>query len=229
MDCSMTLTERVRESIRDDIIDGNLRPGERLRIGALKEKYGPSATPIREALTRLAGEWIVESSGGTGFRVAGMSRADLRDVTNVRVLLECEALRVSILKGDESWEAAIVAAHHTLSRTPCPYDVSNYPRWEKLNEHFHEALVAACDSSWLLRLRRTTYWAHKRYRMLAIRETKKLEQRQDSVLFDRGDEHKQIMVAALDRDIVATCDATKKHIERTMQLICANGLLSDSC
>ena len=93
----MTLTETVRESIRADIIDGTLGPGERLRIDELKEKYGPSATPIREALTRLVGEWIVESSGRTGFRVADMSLADLRDVTHIRVLLECEALRVSII------------------------------------------------------------------------------------------------------------------------------------
>ena len=227
--CSMTLTETVQASIRADIIEGKLGPGERLRIDELKEKYGPSATPIREALTRLVGEWIVESSGGTGFRVAGMSLADLRDVTHVRVLLECEALQLSILNGDESWEAAIVAANHILNRTPCPYNAANYPRWEELNERFHESLIAACDSPWLLRLRRATYGAHKRYRLLAVQETRKLEQRQGGVLFDRGDEHKKIMVATLDRDVAAACDATKRHIEMTMQVISANGLLQDPC
>ena len=224
----MTLTEELQERLRNDILSGALRPGERLRIDRLKQMYGPSATPLREALTRLAGEWVVESSDRSGFRVAAMSLSDLQDVTRVRVLLECEALRESIARGDSAWEASILAAHHRVSRMPCRVELAQYPEWEALNESFHDSLIAACGSPWILRLRRTVYYAHKRYRMLAIRHARCPEEAPSHIEFDRSDEHGMILEAALERDVDAACVATRRHIETTQRVIVANRLLSES-
>jgi len=223
----MTLTEELQERLRNDILSGALRPGERLRIDRLKQMYGPSATPLREALTRLAGEWVVELSERSGFRVAAMSLPDLQDVTRVRVLLECEALRESIARGDSAWEASILAAHHRVSRMPCPMELAKYPEWEALNESFHDSLIAACDSPWMLRFRGIAYYAHKRYRMLAIRHASRLGEATSAVEIDRSDEHRTILEAALERDVEAACVATRRHIEMTQRVIVANRLLDE--
>ena len=71
---------------------------------------------MREALTRLLGEALVTSEGQRGFRVAPASLEDFHDLTEVRQLVETEALRQSIARGDEAWESQIVAAFYRLSK-----------------------------------------------------------------------------------------------------------------
>ena len=126
----------------------------------------------------------------------------------MRIMLECEALRESIRNGDDDWEANLVAAHHRLQKAEQSFG-KNPGEWEQRNEEFHETLVAACASSWLLRLRHVLYEQHKRYRFIAI-----LSPQQDR---DVHREHREILEAALARNVKAACKATEYHIQRTLE------------
>lgn len=203
-----TLVESSYNRIRSDIIGGKLAPGSKLRIEELRGDYKIGASPLREALNRLAGEGFVTVEEQRGFRVAPVSPDDLRDLSRMRVMLECEALRESIRNGGDEWEANLVASHHRLQKAE-QFFGKDLAEWELRNDEFHEALVAACASSWLLRLRHLLYEQHKRYRFIAI-----LSQQEGR---DVHREHNDILEATLARDIKAACKATELHIQYTME------------
>ena len=203
-----TLVESSYNRLRSDIIAGKLAPGSKLRIEELRGEYKIGASPLREALNRLAGEGFVTVEEQRGFSVAPVSPDDLRDLSGMRVMLECEALRESIRNGGDEWEANLVASHHRLQKAEQFYG-KDLTEWEQRNDEFHEALVAACTSSWLLRLRHLLYEQHKRYRFIAI-----LSQQEGR---DVHGEHREILEATLARDVKAACKATELHIQYTME------------
>ncbi|MCY4364128.1 MAG: FCD domain-containing protein [Gammaproteobacteria bacterium] len=203
-----TLVESSYNRLRSDIIAGKLTPGAKLRIEELRDDYRIGASPLREALNRLAGEGFVTVEEQRGFKVAPVSPDDLKDLSRMRTMLECEALRESIGNGDDEWEANLVAAHHRLQKAERSFG-RNLDEWEQRNEEFHEALVAACASSWLLRLRHVLYEQHKRYRFISI-----LSHQQDR---DVHREHREILEAALARDVQAAIEATERHIQLTLE------------
>ena len=110
--------EDVYEALRSDILFGRRLPSSRLQLNELAEEHGVSLSVVREAVTRLATEDLVEATPQRGFRVRSISLEHLRDLTWVRTQVETLALRQSIAKGDVTWEANLVAAHHRLAVTP---------------------------------------------------------------------------------------------------------------
>ena len=203
-----TLIESAYEFLRQDIISGVHAPESKLRIEELRRHYDTGASPLREALNRLAGEGFVTVEGQRGFKVAPLSLKDLNEITRLRIMLECEAIRESIKLGDDQWEANIVAAFHRVGKLDDDPN-SDITEWELRNHEFHENLIGACDSAWLLRFRHTLYEQHRRYRLISVL------QHDETRLVNA--EHKAIMEAVLDRDEKAACAATEAHIMRTVK------------
>jgi DNA-binding GntR family transcriptional regulator len=83
-----TSAVRVREQLQDAILEGVLKPGERLRAEALAQRYGTSRTPVREALLQLEAQGLVDVEPNRGAVVRAFDRADLIDLYEVRALLE---------------------------------------------------------------------------------------------------------------------------------------------
>jgi GntR family transcriptional regulator, carbon starvation induced regulator len=166
-----TLAERAAQRIEADILAGALAPGGRLGIVDTAERYGVGATPLREALSRLAARGLVDAAGNRGFRVKPISREDLVDIVRVRTVLEREALRLSIAAGDDAWEGAIVAALHRLKRyigeNPRGFREGE-PAFDRLHKGFHVALIAACDSTRMLAACSSLYDETYRYRRLMM-------------------------------------------------------------
>jgi GntR family transcriptional regulator, carbon starvation induced regulator len=208
-----TLTDQAYWKLRSDILTGRLAPGIKLRIEHLKTSYGIGASPIREALSRLSGDGFVAVEERRGFFVAPVSLEELWDVTEMRVDLETKALRKSIERGDaDQWEAAIVASFHRLSRLDGV--LRNGPpdeEWEIRHEAFHAALVAACDSRWLLHFRALLFDQSERYRRLSLVQ-KQVER-------DVPAEHRAIMEATLDRDAERAVTLLAEHIRRTAEIV----------
>ena len=167
-----TLSERAAALIERDILSGALEPGARLAVHALSRHYALGTTPLREGLSRLVTRGLIVAIGQRGFRVAHVSRADLEDITRVRILVECEALRVSMLEGGDAWEVGIVAAlHHLrlcLDRSPETMTEGS-AEFDRLHKGFHRALLAGCGSDRLLRLHDDLYLQAYRYRRVMMR------------------------------------------------------------
>ena len=163
-----SLVEDVYEALRSDILFGRRLPSSRLQLNELAEEHGVSLSVVREAVTRLASEDLVEATPQRGFRVRSISLEHLRDLTWVRTQVETLALRQSIAKGDVTWESNLVAAHHRLAVTPMYFDDGRgNTEWMAAHGAFHAALAAAAGSPVLERLRRQLYDASELYRYWA--------------------------------------------------------------
>ncbi len=209
-----TLAGTIYQQLRDDIVSGRLAPGFHLRLRNLQARYGAGTSPIREALSRLASDTFVIGLEHRGFRVAGISRDDLADLTEARVLLECEALRQSIANGDERWETNIVAAHYRLSKIDARLKAHAdelLDAWETANHQFHDALVGACGSRWIQRFRQLLHDQSKRYRQFSLLRSAPFRRIQE--------EHARLMKATLARDAETACVLLAAHIRATADYV----------
>lgn len=215
-DAQNTLSDKAYRMLRSDIVSGVLPPSQRLRIAKLSADYDVGASPLREALSKLSSEFLVIVEGQRGFSVAPLSAQELRDVSQVRCHLESEALSQAIANGDDAWEAGIVAAFYNLGKADNRRKDDHLKfaaDWEDRNREFHEALVAACKSEWIKRLRSLLYYQHERYRRISL--THPVAGR------DLAAEHKAIMDATLARDTQRAIALSKDHIDRTTQAVLA--------
>ncbi len=156
--------------IRDDIVAGALPPGKKLKLDSLKARYGASVSTLREILNRLASEQLVVAEGQRGFEVAPASAENLREVADLRLLLESHAIRLSLQMGDLDWEGRVVAAHHKLSVIEGQLlagEIDRTAQWVRYDFAFHNALISACGSRTLLDLHASVFDRFIRYHMLA--------------------------------------------------------------
>jgi DNA-binding GntR family transcriptional regulator len=209
-----TLASSVYDMMRQDILKGDLPPGEKLRVEYLRDRYGVGASPIREALNRLSVDGVVMRVDQKGFRVAEVSVIELDELIKTRCWLEETAIRESIAVGDDAWEEQLVLAFHRLSKTPRSADQVTYainPDWEVLHRAFHLALIGACGSRWLLSYCEQLNDLADRYRQLAVRVT---YPRRNEL-----DEHQAIMDAAVNRNADGAVEVLMDHYRRTADII----------
>ena len=209
-DRTPTLTEAIYGRIRNDILLGVLKPGDKLKLDPLRLRYAASVNTLRETLARLVSEGLVANEGQRGFTVVPASLGDLRDITEMRRMLECRAVELSIARADLDWESRLVATYHKLSKIEevIDGDPKRYgPLLERYNREFHSALISACGSRWLLTFHGVMYDQSLRYRMLAfqVRDFPREQSRR---------EHREILEAALARDAGRLLPILSAHITK---------------
>jgi GntR family carbon starvation induced transcriptional regulator len=212
----MTLAETAYHAIRRDIVRGAFGPGQALRMAPLSERYKMGFSPLREALTRLQSERLVVSVALRGFSVAPLSIDEMWDAINTRIHIDTEALRLSMLHGDDAWEAGIVASHHALKLQADRATALDEPEQRMLETRhyaFHCALIAACQSKWLLDFSQKLYADTERYRYPML-----INRRMESAR-DISCEHEQLMAATLARDAPLAADLLRVHLKRTAQFL----------
>jgi GntR family carbon starvation induced transcriptional regulator len=109
--------------IRSDIIFGVLTPSGRLKLDSMKEDYGVSVSTLREILNRLASEGFVVAEGQRGFEVAPVSIQNLRELAQLRILLEHHAMTESFRAGDMEWEGRSRTSQALRQRIPSSLDI----------------------------------------------------------------------------------------------------------
>ena len=214
-DAPRTLIEAAYQKVRADIVSGDLAPGEKLRVEHLKDRYEVGAGTLREALSRLASETLVIAQGQRGFRVAPLSLADFEDITRTRMLLESQALRLSIQYGDEAWEGEVAGAYHRLSRAEEKlgkrHSGAAFDEWELRNKAFHRSLLAACPSNWTLHFLGILYQQSERYRRFVLEHP--------PIPRDVHGEHAAIAEATMSRDPDRAARLISEHIELTLEAV----------
>ncbi|MEZ5731775.1 MAG: GntR family transcriptional regulator [Paracoccaceae bacterium] len=113
-----TRATRVAESVRVAIIAGDLAPGHRINLNALREAHGISLSPLREAVARLAQERLVLVEDQRGFRTAPVSRLDLCEILDMRTDLIALAINLAMNNADVEWEGRVLSAVHRLRKEP---------------------------------------------------------------------------------------------------------------
>ncbi|MYY09229.1 FCD domain-containing protein [Streptomyces sp. SID4919] len=210
-----TLSDDVRGQLRADILSGRLLPGHRLKFPVFSARYDVSVSVLREALVRLAEQGLVRSEPHQGFLVTPLSREDLTELTEARIELETLVRRRSVTEGDLAWESQLVAAHHTLERTPRTAQ-GDHDRvddcWSAAHTDFHRALLNGCANRRLLHM------------ALGLRDEAGLYRRWSRPLGDEpsrdpAGEHRALLDAALARDPEASAEALCGHVRHTTELL----------
>lgn len=211
-------TRRVYNELRDRIITGQISPGARLKVETLKTEMGVGASPIREALSLLTSDQLVERLDRRGFRAADVGADHFAEILRLRCAFEDMALRDSLRDADQTWEDNLVLIHHRLARA----DRADTKEFEETHRAFHMALLAACNSPILIRFCGQLYDLNIRYRYLAHRAT----------TYGRRDvagEHREIMEAAIDRDVDLASERLMAHYRKTgdflLRVVEQDGLL----
>ncbi len=209
-----TIADRTYQRMRRDIISGALAPGTKLAMEMLSKRYDVGLSPLREALVRLTGDALAVAEGQRGFWVSPISLGELQDMNDARLLIESQALALAIERGGEDWEQTVTQAYQeitVLERQLDRGDSATFVRWENGNRRFHEALVSACGSPWLIRLRSLLHQHAERYRMISLA--------QNMISRDVHDEHEAIFDAAIARKSLRACRLIEMHLQRTVDVV----------
>lgn len=172
---------------------------------------------VREALTRLAGERLVQVRPNRGFFVAEYSLDELRDISELRCRVEEYGISLAIERGDLGWESELMAVHHTLERTPRrrsddPHHVTD--AWFVAHRAFHAKLLEPCGLDVLTDLATTLADTTLLYRQMAA-PTSRAKARNIEA------EHKAILHAVLARDSALAAQLLRDHYTRTLDVIVA--------
>jgi DNA-binding GntR family transcriptional regulator len=140
---------RAAAALRAAILDGELRPGQRVNQEEWAARTGVSAIPVREALNALAGEGLVTYRPRRGYVVTELALDDLEEVYALRRLLESEALRRGVPRAGAADVAALRAADEDYGRASRGRDLAAAL---EANRRFHELLFGLAGSRPLSRL-----------------------------------------------------------------------------
>jgi DNA-binding GntR family transcriptional regulator len=214
---SETIGDDGYRRIRTDIVLATLRPGEKLRLDGLKARYGVSVSTLREILSRLTSEGLVLAEGRRGFEVAPVSVDNLRELAELRLLMEGHAMEKSFAQADMEWEGRVVSAHHKLAATERAMSAGarEPEQWKRYDSEFHRALISNCGSQALMESHAGVFDRYFRYQMIALNY--------------RGEEpahqHRSLLDCALARDAARAKSVLLAHVSGCVEHALATGAL----
>lgn len=195
----------VVDALRVEIIQGRLKPGERLRQDAVASRFGVSQTVVREAFKDLIRECFLAAEPRRGVSVATMSAAEAEEMTRLRSLVEPQALAWAIPRlTDAHFELAERVLHELDSEASVDRIIS-------LNARFHRGLYAAADRPRTLTMVETLRLGFERY----LRYTWEFTAHRDR----SQQEHWELLAMCKQGDVVNACKLLKQHISATGELL----------
>ncbi len=210
---SPTLTDKVSKFIRHDILTGQLRPGQKLVVAELKDKYNVGASPIREALVQLSWSKYVKLEPQKGSWVASVCQDELKDLFDSLRVVSSVLLQKAIQSGDERWELDVLTSFHKFSRLDTPKTDSDWTEWEERHMQFHKALVEGANSKTMMAFFNDLINQIKRYRYFAI-----TSHPENADLYNI-EQHEKLMKAALAKDAKAAAEVLETHLSRSLMAI----------
>lgn len=213
---SQTTASVIYARLRQDILRGVLKPGERLRVHDVAQRYGGGTIPTREALSRLSAESLVIYLDQRGFAVAPISQESLEDLTRARVWTAQAAVREAVRQGDAAWEERVLLAYHRLSKVP-RYESEDPPvqneAFDPLHREFHLQIFSGCGSQWMVDTCMRLFDHAERYRNLSRRV----------VVMPREHEHKELIDAILQRNEEDAVTLISNHFRLTAKIVIGFG------
>ena len=217
------LSEQVYQVLKSDIINDKLPPGERIVIDELARQMGVSATPVREALARLAAEQLVSVEPYIGYAIQPKpSQEEVAQLFVVREAIEGCAGRLAARRMDEAEIARLEEINtRIVSRSYGADAYADYAGFVTDNQEFHEALVRASGNAPLLRA-----FQSMNYDALIARATRG---RGIPDVRDNYEEHAAIVAALRARDPDAIETAVRAHIRRGARRMVGDAAADAAC
>lgn len=207
-------SNQAYEHIRKDILVSNFEPRSKLKIKTLSEKYGIGAIPIREALSSLRAEGLVNHVGQAGFCVSTLSKEEFQSLMTTRVLLDNTALKLSIENFSYDWEEKLVISFHRMSRIDRNIIINGKkilnPEWLDVHRDFHLALINNSGLDWLTKFCKEMFDQGSKYVAYFNNINPDIKRK-------TANEHKQLFDAVLSKDIILAQELLTKHYNLTFE------------
>jgi DNA-binding GntR family transcriptional regulator len=143
----MNLTDQVHKVIKDEITTCVLEPGQQISQLQLSQRYGFGLTPVREALRRLAQEGLVQSVPRFGYIVSSITLCDVREIFELRSILELAAVRLAVVRGTQEQLETIA---QDAGFTYVYRDRKSYSDFLVHNAEFHRSIAILSDNRRLI-------------------------------------------------------------------------------
>jgi len=206
------LRELVFETLREAIINGVLKPGERLMEVQLAEELGVSRTPVREAIRKLELEGFVVMIPRKGAYVAGISLKDVADVFEVRAALESLAAG---LAAERITDEEIEELERVLVQQQNLADSDRLEDIIKVDTDFHDVLYRASRNERLIQIVSHLREQIQRFRTASLSQPGRMR--------IALEEHKELVEAIAERNVEKAQALAREHIENAEQSM-INGL-----
>ncbi len=203
-----SLTARVRESIRQAIIDGSLEPGSLHSVKSLADIFKVSRTPVREALIDLAGADMVEFERNRGVRILETSVHDLEEILVLRILLEVPATHRAAQRIDA---AGLEELRQEMDAMVEASEEGDEPTLMQHDRRFHELINTASGNT------RLTEYVDSLRDLILTRGVSTVDNTRS--LSEIVDEHEVIVAALASGDADAAASAMKRHLVNTASLM----------
>lgn len=202
-----SLSQSIGDSLREKIMTGGLTEGTQIKQDHMAQQFNVSISVVREALKILEGEGLVEFLPNHGAAVAKLSSQEAMDIFSIRVLLETEALALSIpsLQAEDYQKLDIILGEEELCTEP--------QRYNELNSFFHESLYKYCTNKRLNDLIRLQHNNVGRYLVFYL---DKMEFKEQS-----HKEHLQLLEACKAKDIAKAKRVLKQHMQKAGKQLAA--------
>ncbi|GIR62911.1 MAG: GntR family transcriptional regulator [Alphaproteobacteria bacterium] len=211
----LSVTENIFKKIKYDIVFGNLEPDQKLKLNLLQKEYNVSISILREVLNRLCGDGFIIYKVQKGFFVSPISKKDLYEIADLRIILETHALEISIKNKDYEWEAELLGAYHKLNHAENELEKNNLNAkslWTKYDAEFHQMLIKKCNSLNLIRIHEVIFDKYLRYQLLILKYRGK-----DSIK-----EHKDLLDYSLISNIQKAQNTLRDHIKKGVDYASSN-------
>ncbi|MBE6028965.1 MAG: GntR family transcriptional regulator [Clostridiales bacterium] len=195
--------------MQEDILTGEMRPGEKIIEQKLCEKYGASRTPVREALKQLEADGLVEYILNRGYFVIGMSDRDFEDMFDLRKACEIQAVKWAI---ERITEEEMERLEETFEFMEFYTMRSDTEKMLVINAGFHQIIYEASKNRMLQKLL-TSLQSYLKYKSPEVVQ-------QDNYLTTVLEEHRAIFKAFMDEDPREGGRAMEIHINRAKERRC---------
>ena len=199
----------VLAKLQEDILTGQMKPGEKIIEQRLCERYGASRTPVREALRQLELDGLVEYILNRGYFVIGMSERDFEDMFDLRKAYEMQAVKWAI---DRITEEEMENLEETFEFMEFYTMRNDIEKMQVINAGFHQIIYEACKNRMLQKLL-TAFQTYLKYKSPEV-------DYQENYLSTVLEEHRAIFKAFMDKDPREGGRAMEIHVNRAKERRC---------
>ena len=208
MNAYLPLRDVVFQTLREAILKGDLRPGERLMELQLAAKLGVSRTPIREAIRMLEQEGLAVTIPRKGAEVARMTEKNMEDVLQIREALDDLAVQVACDKMTEDQLKNLTLAAKNFENA---IQTGNLSKIVAYDVEFHDIIYESTDNPKLVTLLNNLREQIYRYRVEYLKE------KENYPMLIK--EHKTILEALREKDKERVADAMRNHIRNQAEAV----------
>lgn len=201
---------RIVQELLAQIVQGKIAAGTRLITQSLEKEFQTSATPIREALAELAGIGIIELLPNRGATVREVTRRDIKDISQVRRALECEAIRLAVGKIDRHELLALKKELRQLaSKTDSGKRFTNQA--QKIDSELHDLIANSSGNQHLIRELQRFALLFRSFRDASWAKASPTIER--ARLIEEAAEHEAIVDALIEGDRNLAVKTMRTHIQ----------------